>query len=140
MLSSLFLTAALASTALTYGEPITLKEKTGLAQAMQTAPGESEVLIEGRIKKICEKKGCWLTLQDGDAEVRVTFKDYAFFVPKDSGGKAVLAQGRLVEKTESVGEQKHMLEDAGASKKELAAIKEPKKVKSFVASGVQIRP
>lgn len=144
MLSQLLLTftsaIAVAATVQTFGEPITLTEKTNLGQAMTSTSDDKDILVDGRIKQVCKKKGCWMTLSEGDTEVRVTFKGYAFFVPKDSDGKSVLAQGRLVEKLESVSDQRHYLKDAGASKEEIAAIKAPKKVKSFVASGVQIRP
>ncbi len=70
--------------------------------------------------------------------VRVTFKDYGFFVPKDIVGKKVRIQGKLTEKTMSVKEQKHYLEDEGAPKTELAKITEPKFVYEFIADGVEL--
>lgn len=130
------------STATVFGEPITLTAKTSLTNALRDAATkkDQDVLIDGRIKQVCEKKGCWMVLSEGDAEVRVTFKGYAFFVPKNSAGKSALVQGRVVEKEESVDEQRHYLEDGGASPQEIAKVREPKKVKSFVASGVRFLP
>jgi hypothetical protein len=56
------------------------------------------VHVEGTVRKACEKKGCWMELasaeKDGPA-VRVTFKDYAFFVPLDSAGSKVKVEGSV---------------------------------------------
>ncbi len=44
------------------------------------------VLTEGTVRQVCQKAGCWMELAPGEksAGARVTFKDYSFFVPKDS--------------------------------------------------------
>ena len=42
---------------------------------------------------MCPKKGCWTVLRQGDASVRVRFKDYGFFLPKDSSGKQPYVEG-----------------------------------------------
>ncbi|MDY7229225.1 DUF4920 domain-containing protein [Hyalangium rubrum] len=55
------------------------------------------VLVEGQVRKACEKKGCWMELSTAaDAKgpgVRVTFKDYGFFVPLDSAGSQARVEG-----------------------------------------------
>lgn len=128
------------SAEVTFGAPVTLSETTSLT----TAVGEIEkyrdkdILIEGDVKKVCEKKGCWMQVSDGKTEIRMTFKDYGFFVPKDAIGARVVAQGRVIEKVESVKDQKHYLKDAGAPKDAIEAIKDPKSTKSFVASGLKL--
>jgi hypothetical protein len=57
------------------------------------------VLIEGQVRKACEKKGCWMELATAtDAKgpgVRVTFKDYGFFVPLDSAGSMARVEGTV---------------------------------------------
>lgn len=128
-----------ATTPQTFGEVITLKETSSLAGALKS-PEQKDILISGQIKKVCEQKGCWMMISEGNAEVRVTFKGYSFFVPKNSAGKNVLAQGRVVEKEESVAQQQHYLKDGGASAEEIAQVTAPKKVKTFVASGLRIQP
>ena len=45
----------------------------------------TELVFEATIDEVCQMKGCWMTLES-DQKVRVTFKDYGFFVPKDAGG------------------------------------------------------
>lgn len=54
-------------------------------------------LISGNVTKVCQKKGCWMILTEGDAFARVDFNDHAFLIPKDSNGRAEV-YGRLVKK------------------------------------------
>ncbi|MEO8174958.1 MAG: DUF4920 domain-containing protein, partial [Sediminibacterium sp.] len=48
-------------------------------------------------------------------------------VPVILNGKSIVIDGTAEEKITSVESQKHLLEDAGKSKEEIAKIKEPKK-------------
>mgnify|MGYP006180751099 CR=1 FL=1 len=50
-------------------------------------------------------------LGDGK-EMKVTFKDYGFFVPLESAGKPVIMQGEAYYDTLSIEELKHYAEDA----------------------------
>ena len=98
------------------------------------------VKMTAEIEAVCQMKGCWMNLKSGAAEPRrVSFKDYAFFVPKDAAGKTAVVQGKAYKEVLSVEMQKHYAEDAGKSKEEIAAIKEPKTEYSFEASGVIIK-
>ena len=56
-----------------------------------------EVCVEGSISAVCQAKGCWMTIAGGKAtsRARVTFKDYAFFVPKDVKGKKLSCWEKL---------------------------------------------
>ena len=45
--------------------------------------------------------------------MRVTFKDYGFFVPTDSGGKRVTIVGTFDRKVISEKQARHYAEDAG---------------------------
>jgi hypothetical protein len=97
--------------------------------------------VTGKVQEVCQKKGCWMTLvsdQPGQPEMRVTFKDYAFFMPKDLSGKRVVVDGYAYVETTPVDVLRHYAEDAGKSKEEIAAITEPKREVSFEASGVLI--
>ena len=57
------------------------------------------VTVEGTVKKACSNKGCWMELADAAdakaASVRVTFKNYGFFVPVDSAGSTAKVEGEL---------------------------------------------
>ena len=97
--------------------------------------------VTGKVKEVCQKKGCWMTLvsdQTGYPEMRVTFKDYAFFMPKDLSGKRVVVDGFARIETTSVDVLRHYAEDAKKSAEEIAAIKEPLREVSFEAAGVLI--
>lgn len=76
----------------------------------------------------------------GQQQMRVTFKDYAFFVPKDLNGERVLIEGALKRDITTVDEQRHYAEDAGKSKQEIQAIQQADTVYTFEAVGVQIWP
>lgn len=92
------------------------------------------------VDEVCQAKGCWMTLnlENGD-QVRVTFKDYGFFVPKDIAGKEVIVNGKAFVEETSVEDQKHYAKDAGKSAEDIAAITAPKKTFAFEADGVLIK-
>jgi hypothetical protein len=94
------------------------------------------VVVEGTVKTACERKGCWMELAgEGTHGVRITFKDYAFFVPLNSKGMKARAEGVTVVKTLSRKEADH-LEEEGA-KLDRNADGTAREV-SFVASGVEL--
>lgn len=96
--------------------------------------------VEGKIIETCSKKGCWMTVDLGNGEqMRVTFKDYGFFVPKEGvEGKTVVFEGTATKVVTDVETLKHFAEDEGKTAEEIALITEPKKEISFVATGVAI--
>ena len=72
-----------------------------------------DVLLQTRIAKVCQKKGCFFIAQHGADSVRVTFKDYGFFIPSDSGGKTVTLAGTFSRKPLSAEQAAHLAEDLG---------------------------
>jgi hypothetical protein len=96
--------------------------------------------VSGLISECCQKKGCWMSISKPDGNtMRVTFKDYAFFVPKNAAGYTAVMQGRAYMDTIQVEDLRHYAEDAGASKDSIAKITEPALELSFEADGVVIR-
>ena len=71
--------------------------------------------------------------------MRVSFKDYGFFVPKDITGKTVVIEGTAKQSVTPVAELRHYAEDAGKSKDDIAKITEPEKALTFVADGVIVK-
>lgn len=67
--------------------------------------------LETRIAKVCQKKGCFFIAQQGEHIMRVSFKDYGFFVPTDSANKTVTLNGELVAKTLSEEQAQHFNTD-----------------------------
>lgn len=96
------------------------------------------VKVEGKVEGVCQERGCWLVVRDGKSEMRVTFKDYSFFVPKDSAGKKVTLEGLVVKKTISEDHARHYAEESGG-KVDPSTIKGPQEVITMVATGVSIQ-
>ncbi|TNE55551.1 MAG: DUF4920 domain-containing protein [Bacteroidetes bacterium] len=138
--------AALAQTATDgkhFGEVIDSKNAISYDELMgQMEQTDSlAVKVTGKVSEVCQKKGCWMTLvseQPDKPSMRVTFKDYAFFMPKDLSGKQVVIDGYAYMDVTSVEYLRHYAEDAGKSKEEIEAITEPKRELAFEASGVLI--
>ncbi|WP_419870727.1 DUF4920 domain-containing protein [Chryseobacterium sp. CT-SW4] len=97
------------------------------------------VAVKGKVIDVCEKKGCWLTIQTEDnSQFFVKMKDYAFFVPTALKGKNVVLEGNAERKVTSVDEQKHYAEDAKKPQSEIDAITQPKEEIRFVANGIKV--
>jgi hypothetical protein len=124
-----------------FGEKIKDKgaiSTTELAQKAKEKP-ECNAKVSGVVESVCQVKGCWMKVKMSDGQsMRVTFKDYGFFVPKDLAGKTVVFEGTAKTKTTSVDELRHYAEDAGKSKEEVAKITEPKTELTFEANGVLV--
>jgi hypothetical protein len=127
-----------------FGAPLSPRPAVALA-AVLAEPEKydgQDVKLTGQIGAVCQMKGCWLTLASGEpgaASVRVSFKDYAFFVPRDVMGRQGTAEGRFQVKTLSQAEAQHFADDAakaGAPAKKAAG---PERTLALVATGVEIR-
>lgn len=97
--------------------------------------------ITGYVSKVCKKEGCWMVLRtakESNDDVMVRMKDHSFTVPKDIEGKTAVVKGTVVKKMQSVAEQKHYLEDAGASADQIALITAPKAVYEMQVTGVYL--
>lgn len=121
-----------------FGEEISAEEVPG-ADKMVTKLSESDtvkVKFTAEIEDVCQMKGCWMTLksQNGD-RIRVTFKDYGFFVPKDAADKEVIVEGMATMGSLDEATAKHYADDAG---REFNPDKNLKEI-SIVASGVLIK-
>lgn len=63
--------------------------------ANPNAYADKTVITEGKVHRACSRKGCWMEIGEGTDACRVTFKDYAFFVPTNSAGAYARLQGRV---------------------------------------------
>jgi hypothetical protein len=98
---------------------------------------EMPAKVRGTVVDVCQKKGCWMELDKGDGStIRVTFKDYGFFVPMDIKGREVVINGLAYVDTTSVADLRHYAEDAGKSQEEINSITEPETEVAFEADGV----
>ena len=108
--------------------------------ALMEGKEELNCKIKAEVITSCKKKGCWMDVKMNDgSRMKVTFKDYGFFVPKEGlSGKTAYMQGKAVREEVSVDMLRHYAEDAGKTEEEVAAITEPEDGITFIANGVII--
>ena len=112
-----------------------------LADALRDvdAYAKKTVIVEGTVVKACQMKGCWMELvpQGASRGIRVTFKDYGFFVPTDSAGLAARLEGTFESHVHSRNDADHLI----AEGVELTRNPDGTATElSFVAAGVELRP
>ena len=99
----------------------------------------AQVKLVGKASAVCQAKGCWMTLPTADGkEMRVRFRDYAFFVPKDLSGHEVIVSGWAHRSTVPKSELQHYAKDAGKTDQEVAAITQDEQQLTFMADGVRV--
>ena len=104
-----------------------------LVNAADEYVGQS-VRVVTRVAEVCQKKGCFFLAQEGSSILRISFKDYGFFVPTDIGGKRVTLVGELVARDLSAEEAVHYTDDLGGAAQPLKA----GKVYEIVATSVRV--
>lgn len=96
-----------------------------------------EIQFSGKITKVCQARGCWMKVKLTDSsEVMVRFKEYGFFMPKDSQGKLAVISGMAFVGDMSIEDQKHYAKDAGQAVSDIAKITAPVRTYGFEAKGV----
>ncbi len=96
-----------------FGDPFTnTSDPVPLAKAIE-AESKDGILVSGEVEAVCQKKGCWMVLKDGDVSARVLMKDHGFNVPMDSRGKTVHVEGTLTSRTFTEAQVKHLEKDGG---------------------------
>ena len=128
-----------------YGTQVSAKaEKTAISpkkleKKLKSSKKIENVAVKGKVTDVCDKKGCWLTVEtENNEKFFVKMKDYAFFVPIALKGKNVILEGNAETKLITVDEQKHYAEDAKKSQAEIDAITKPQEEIRFVASGIKV--
>jgi hypothetical protein len=125
-----------------FGEQIDIENALN-ADNLLASMGESDSLstkFEGVVVEVCQQKGCWMKIDLGEEKtIRVTFKDYGFFMPKDIAGKTVVMDGYAKKTVTSVAKLRHFAEDAGKPKEEIEAITDPLEEVTFLAYGVVLK-
>ncbi len=127
-----------------YGEKISSENALGPLAAQNhfesLTPGDTlNIKFSTKVKSLCKMKGCWMVLELPGEEVRVSFKDYGFFVPKDIEDREVIVAGKAYLEEVSVENQKHYAKDAGKTPEEITLINEPALTRSFMAHGVLVK-
>ncbi|MCP3983455.1 MAG: DUF4920 domain-containing protein [bacterium] len=121
-----------------FGALIQLEVPTPLAEVVAHPEryAGTPILIRGRVSDVCQRKGCWTVLTDGSALLRIQFKDYGFFLPKDIRGRDALAEGEVRVEMLSQAAARHFAEESQDGDPE--SIVGPQRVVAFTASGVRL--
>jgi hypothetical protein len=98
----------------------------------------ADVKVKGKVVEVCKAEGCWIRMETASGPMLIKMKDHSFTVPLALNGKTIVADGIAELKETSVEMLKHYAEDAGKSKEEIAAIKEPKKEIVLQAKGILV--
>lgn len=69
------------------------------------------VKVSGTVEAVCQAKGCWMVIKDGEMQARVLVKDHAFAIPMDGKGKAAVVEGTLEEKQLDEANVAHLKKD-----------------------------
>ncbi len=107
-----------------FGEPITLTETTALSDIVRSPAqyANQTVRTEGVVSAVCQARGCWMQIADGDNRVHVRMHGHSFFVPRTSAGHRARVQATVLsglpnghceqEATEQTGHQARLELDA----------------------------
>lgn len=103
---------------------------------------ETESLkVEARVAQVCQKKGCWFTLDDDEVDmtVRVRMKDYGFFVPRNTVAADSVVEGKLRRTMVEEELARHFAEDvAEVTGEDPEEIDGPQESYEFMATGVEM--
>ena len=128
-----------------YGAPFNSEKALTLGTAVAAVDeyGGSTVCVQGEVKEVCQKMGCWMMIGEGSQAVRVRFTASAqctdgFFVPRNAAGHDALVYGVLNREDIPESMARHYAEDAGQSPEDIAKIVGPQPAVTMVATGVAI--
>lgn len=104
---------------ITRGSALSRKSKKVSLEKVLASPAKyagKTVAVNGVIVRSCKKEGCWMEMADkeGGKSVRVTFGDHAFFIPLNSAGMKVKAEGVFKTKVLTKEHVDHLINDDGA--------------------------
>lgn len=115
-----------------HGEAFTLTDARPLSSVVER---DELVQVSGVIDSVCQKKGCWMVLRDGENYARVLMKHHAFAVPVDSRGKSAKVEGVLTSREFTAAQVAHLERDAGHEPGDVASRTEL----VLTATGVEIQ-
>lgn len=121
LLAGIFLVAAPAVLADVYGEGLTLEASETTPIATIVAAPDSwkgkHVRVEGTVTDVCPMKGCWMSLRQGDAALRIKVDDDVIVFPKEAVDHDAVAEGVVdvqdLDRERWVSWQAHLAEERG---------------------------
>jgi hypothetical protein len=78
-----------------FGAPIKVKKATELAQLAKDPArfAGRRIRIEGKVKDVCQGRGCWVEVEAGGASFLARSLDETVLLPKDCKGRLIVVQG-----------------------------------------------
>ncbi len=129
-----------------FGEPLRMAEKDTIALATiladKAAYDGKSVRVSGTVSAVCQKRGCWLRMVDGeggeDVFVKFTCPVEGRLIPMKAVNHRVVVEGQITmaEITEELA--RHYAEDKGASPEEIAKIVGPQKQISIASPAARV--
>lgn len=104
----------------------------------------NDLVVKGEIVQVCQKAGCWVTMNtSNDEEMFIKFKDHFTIPIEGTEGKEAYIHGNVILDTTTVEMQKHYLDDRAemgekVPQEEYDAITEDKIQPMFVADGIWV--
>jgi uncharacterized protein DUF4920 len=96
-----------------FGNPFQL----AAAEPLAGVAGKTDkrvVQVRGTVDAVCQARGCWMVLKDGDVTARVFTHAGNFFLPIGTNrGRAAVVEGELEARTVSESFAKHLEQDRG---------------------------
>lgn len=96
------------------------------------------IRLSGTITDVCQKKGCWMVIEDNGLHMRVLMKDHAFAVAKDASGKSCDIEGIIIGKEENPEETEHYASESRPGTVIPEKARKETTVYQFHATGVQL--
>ena len=125
------------------GKPLTLKKPMTIAKVM-AKPDKfvgKTVQVKGKVTEVCQMMGCWMDVTDGGISIHINADDGVIVFPKDSVGKQVVAEGKLIKveltKDQAVAQAKHTAEEQGR-KFDPASVKSSMTIYQLEGTGAQL--
>ena len=94
-----------------FGSAFALADAQPLATVLAAGVGPDAVKVTGTVESVCQAKGCWMVIKDGDMQARVLVKDHAFAIPMDGKGKAAIVEGTITSKELTQANVDHLKKD-----------------------------
>ena len=82
-----------------YGAPIDPQTPQVTLAEVLAAPSkyaDKNVRLAGTITAVCQGMGCWLQLGDPKGSAHVKLRGHSFFVPKNSSGRSVVVEAKVL--------------------------------------------
>jgi hypothetical protein len=98
-----------------FGAAFALADAQPLSAVLASGVPSEAVKVSGTVESVCQAKGCWMVIKEGDFTARVLVQDHAFAIPMDGKGKAATVEGTLEAKQLSEANVAHLKKDGDAS-------------------------